>query len=478
MARHPSPPLRDGRSGHRLIAVMLAVACLLATTAHAAPVSASTLAATPSPTPVPIAEPTPTPSPQVSLITPPSTSESEGCEWLDVGCKINQAMNRWLGSIITEAVTPVFVLVGTVLLSSPPPSMLARVQELSAHVRMVANALLVLFVMAAGLIVMAGGGGAGTASAVKEVVPRLVVAALALNLSLTVCQYAIELANGLVAALLGDGVDKRRAGDLLADKLHNPSELVDAAIFLLLMIGVAVLMGLILAFVAVLRVALLLFLIIAAPLALLCHALPQTEHIARLWWRSFAGLLLMQVLQALVLIMAFKVHFTDATDAFAVPPDQPALASVKPTMSRTIDALVLIGLLFILIKIPGWVARSIWHNAQPQLLKRLITAVIVYKTFGLARTALTKAKSPSARGSRRSGPPPGPGAGTRRGPHGPRPTGGPAARRGAKPMPSTPSSTPPAATTGSKPQQLALPLGLPHTSQQVGSTSGRGRQLA
>ncbi|MBF8193977.1 hypothetical protein ITP53_51545, partial [Nonomuraea sp. K274] len=411
----------------------------------------------------------------------------EECGWLDFGCKINRALNGWFGSIVTEAIQPAFQTMGTLLLSSPPPDMVERVQELSAHVRMVANALLALFVLAGGVIVMAYGS-VQTSTTAAEVAPRVVIAAIALNFSLTLCQYAIELANGLVAALLEDGVDGQRAGDLIANKLINPfGQLQAPQMFFIWMIGLAVVMGLILAFIAVVRIALLLFLMIAAPLALLCHALPQTEHIARLWWRAFTGVLVMQVLQALVLILAFKVYFTDSTDTFAAPSGGPALAAVKPTVVRAVDALVLIGLLFILIKIPGWVARSVWQPAQPQLLKRLIKAVILYKTVGLARTALAKGGRAARAGTRapstRRRPPGSAGGGRRRptrpsgGPPGAQPTGRPTPSQGAPPV-NTP--TPPGPRGH---QQLQLPLNLPPTSagpksRRTGSATAQGRQLA
>ncbi|MEU6786966.1 hypothetical protein ABZ912_47915 [Nonomuraea angiospora] len=503
-------PLLPAASPRRVVVVTAQLLALIVTTLAA--MSAPTWASPP-PTPSPSSNPQPTPPapgptstpastsptgpmltppPQPHPTTPPSTSTPDQtaapdeCGWLDFGCKINRALNGWFGSIVTEAIQPAFQAVGTLLLSSPPPSMLERVQELSAHVRLVANALLALFVLVGGLIVMAYGS-MQTSTTAQEIIPRLVVAVIALNTSLTLCQYAIELANGLVAALLGGGVDGKRAGDLLANKLANPvGQLQGPQMFLIWMIGLAVVMGLILAFIAILRVALLLFLIIAAPLALLCHALPQTEHIARLWWRAFTGVLIMQVLQALVLILAFKVYFTDSTDAFATPPDQPVMAVVKPVVTRAIDTLVLIGLLFILIKIPGWVARSVWQHAQPQLLQRLIKSLIVYKTLGLAGAALRKGKAArsAVRGAgpaRRSRPASGPGRAGRRGPSGRRPRGGPPSMRGPQPMTASaqaPSGSTAAAGSNRGPQQLALPLNLPPAPAPAPASRARGRQLA
>ncbi|GAA4924124.1 hypothetical protein GCM10023334_028620 [Nonomuraea thailandensis] len=435
-------------------------------------------------TPPPHPHPTSGPTAPASEPQPVPHGEAEECGWLDFGCKINRALNGWFGSIVTEAIQPAFQTMGTLLLSAPPPDMLERVQELSAHVRVVANTLLALFILAGGIIVMAYGS-VQTSTTAAEVAPRVVVAAIALNFSLTLCQHAIELANGLVAALLENGVDARRAGDLIANKLANPvGQLAAPHMFFIWMVAIAVVMGLILAFIAVVRIALLLFLMIAAPLALLCHALPQTEHIARLWWRAFTGVLVMQVLQALVLILAFKVYFTDATDAFTTGPDQPVLAAAKPIVMRAIDTLVLIGLLFILIKIPGWVARSVWQPAQPQLLTRLIKALIVYKTLGLARTALFRSGRATAKAktAHRPGRPPGTTSKGRRGPAGPAPRNGP---RRSQPTsgPTTTGGRPPvhnpAAQNG--PQQLQLPLNLPPARSgppRTGAASVRGRQLA
>ncbi|MFI7131299.1 hypothetical protein ACIBQ1_36830 [Nonomuraea sp. NPDC050153] len=381
---------------------------------------------------------------------------------MDVGCKINHAMNGWFTRLVVEAINPAFVLVGSVLLSAPPPMMLERVRELSGHVRLVANALLVLMVLAGGVIVMAYGS-VQTSTTPAEVILRVVVAVVALNASLTICQYAIELANALVAALLGDGVDGQRAGNLIAAKVDGLiKDPEGTALFLVLLIGAAVLMGLLLAFIGLIRVTLLLFLIIAAPLALLFHALPQTEGVARLWWRCLFGLLAIQILQALGLILAFKLFLTDSPATYPLKPAGPSLGdaaetTLRPTVNRVLDALIVIGILFVLIKIPGWVARTIWQQGQPHMLKRLLKAVVVYKTLGAAR-ALGKAgqrathrKAATINRHRRrppgSSPQSGP-RGPRRAPNGPRPS---TTAPGASPMPSSAPAW----------QQLPLPLGLP-----------------
>ncbi|MFD9939581.1 hypothetical protein ACFWYW_25035 [Nonomuraea sp. NPDC059023] len=373
-------------------------------------------------------------------------------------------MNGWFTSLVTDAIKPAFVLAGSALLAAPPPLMLERVRELNGHVRLIANALLVLMVLAAGVIVMAYGS-SGLSTTPGEVIPRLVIAVITVNASLTICQHAIELANAMVAALLGDGVDPARAGNFIAAKvdglIKDPKGIV---LFLVLLIAVAVVMGFVLAFIGIIRITLLLFLIIAAPLALLCHALPQTEGVAKLWWRCVGGLLAIQILQAIGLILAFKLLLTDSAAAYPLAPANPSTgdaigAMLRPTANRALDILILIGVLFVLIKIPGWVARTIWQQAQPQLLKRLIKAVIIYKTLGAAR-ALGQGRRAAAAGkgaktaTHRHG---GPGRGKGRGGAGPKP-GGPN-----KPKRPGPNSSTGAAMSNRKAawQQLELPLNLP-----------------
>ncbi|WP_185844804.1 hypothetical protein [Nonomuraea sp. WAC 01424] len=379
---------------------------------------------------------------------------------MDIGCKINQAMNGWFTSLVTDAINPAFVLVGSVLLSSPPPMMLERVQELSGHVRLVANALLALMVLAAGVIMMAHGS-LQTSTTPSEVIPRLVVAVIALNASLTICQQAIELTNAMVTALLGDGVDGQRAGNLIAAKVDGLiKDPKGTMLFLVLLVGAAALMGLVLAFIGIIRITLLLFLIIAAPLALLCHALPQSEGIAKLWWRCFFGLLAIQVLQALGLILAFKLFLTDSAAAYPLKPATPGTgeaieALVRPTANRALDALVVIGILFVLIKIPGWVARTIWQQGQPHMLKRLLKALIVYKTLGAAR-----ALGPTGRAATRKGNVRAPHRHGRTRPRGR--LGGPYGPKGRRPK-ASPTASPGAAMPNRAPtwQQLELPLNLP-----------------
>ena len=161
-----------------------------------------------------------------------------------------------------------------------------------------ANTCYVLLVTAGGVLLMTN----ETLQArytVKDVAPRLVVGMVASNTSLLLVGFGIELANALSRALLGPGVDPAQARATLKAVLVFP---LDDANTLLLVAGVVVVvLALVLAASYVLRVAVLVALTVAAPLALACHALPHTEALARWWWRAVTACLAVPVAQSLAL---------------------------------------------------------------------------------------------------------------------------------------------------------------------------------
>ncbi|MBF8187476.1 hypothetical protein ITP53_17390 [Nonomuraea sp. K274] len=110
-----------------------------------------------------------------------------------------------------------------------------------------------------------------TRYAVKEVLPRLLAAALAANASFIMCGKIIELANALSEALLGQNFDGRRALTTLRSMILPPAQ--DESFYILLAL-VAVILLILLLITFIMRTALVLLLVVAAPLALACLALP------------------------------------------------------------------------------------------------------------------------------------------------------------------------------------------------------------
>jgi hypothetical protein len=127
------------------------------------------------------------------------------------------------------------------------------------------------------------------------------------------------------------------------------------------------------------RFAVLLVLAAAAPLALACHALPQTDPLARLWWRAFAGCLAIPVLQAFTL-QAGQWMLEDPAHLLpelGLPMDPGAI----------VNMFIVIVLLWTTVKIPGLVRRYVTQGGRnPNFLGMIIRVVVVQQlTRGLGR---------------------------------------------------------------------------------------------
>ena len=231
----------------------------------------------------------------------------------------------------------------------------------------IADAFLVLFVLVGGAIVM-GHETVQTRTAIKDILPRIVFAAIAVNASLSVAGLVISTADSLSQAVLGQGVDPAQATVVLRQLVLG--SLADGGIFVVLLGGVVAVLAIVLLATYVVRLALVILLVVAAPICLVCHALPQTEGLAKLWWRAFAGTLAVQVAQSLVLITALRVFLASGGSANL------GIAST----GGLVDLLVSACMCWVLVKIPGWVSRVVFSGSRGHGgMGRIVRDVIVYK---------------------------------------------------------------------------------------------------
>lgn len=295
--------------------------------------------------------------------------------WWDVGGRIREAINDWFRGLVKSALNPIFGLIGRTLLATPQVTALNRVHQLWSDNVVLANTVFVLFVLAGGAVVMSHET-LQTRYTAKEIVPRIVVGFVAANASLMISHQSIRLANAVSAALMGRGVDPDQA----ARTLTNVTMSVvtgEGAIFLVLMALVAAVLGLVLIATYIVRVSLTIILTAAGPLALACHALPQTEGAAKLWWRAFTGCLAVQLGQSLTLITALRVFF--------VPGEGGSGPFNLPTTSGLVELLLVICLLYLLIRIPAWVGRMVFQGGRRG---SVVKQVVRYK---ILRTAIKSA---------------------------------------------------------------------------------------
>ncbi len=285
----------------------------------------------------------------------------------DITGHIEAAIDDWFRSLVTDALDPVLTLLGHTLLATPNVTAQSRVGQLWRMAEGIADAFLVLFVLAGGAIVM-GHETLQTRTALRDVLPRIVVAAIAVNASLGLAGLAISTADALSAAVLGQGVDAANAAVVLRQLVLG--SLASGGIFVVLLGGVVAVLAVVLLATYVVRLALVILLVVAAPICLVCHALPQTEGLAKLWWRAFSGTLAVQVAQSLVLITALRVFLASGG------PSNLGIAST----GGVVDLLVSACLCWVLVKIPGWVSRVVFSGSRGRGgIGRVVRDVIIYK---------------------------------------------------------------------------------------------------
>jgi hypothetical protein len=260
--------------------------------------------------------------------------------FFDIPGQIASAIDEWFAGLVKDALDPAMTLVGRTLLSTPQVVGQPSVRSYWQLTLGVADSLLVLMIVAAGALVM-GHETLQSSYALKEMLPRLAFAAVAANASLALSGQMVAAANVLSAGLLGGGVDPTQAGHTL--ELLVLHAIAGGGIFLILLGVICAGLAVMLLILYLVRAALIVLLVCAAPLMLLAHGLPQTEGLARLWWRAMLAALGVQVAQALTLAAAVHVFFASGQSVLGLD-----------ATGGLIDLLLVLCLFYILLKIPFW----------------------------------------------------------------------------------------------------------------------------
>ncbi|HZD68336.1 MAG TPA: hypothetical protein VFA45_05295 [Actinomycetes bacterium] len=292
----------------------------------------------------------------------------------DIPGRIRKAIDDWFQGVVASAVSPAMDLLGRTLLATPGVATGERARELWRISLGLADGAYVLLVTIAGVVLLAHES-LQVQYTVKEIAPRLLVGLAAANLSFWLSGQAIELANAGSAALLGQGVDPGHVTATISTLALSPLQAASPLVWLL--VGALVVLAVVLAGTCVVRALLVVFLVVAAPLLLAAHAMPQTEGLARLWWRAMAACLGVQLVQALALALAVRVFFE--ADRGGVLP----LGG-----GHLVDVLVVCCLLWLLIRIPAWAARLVLEGGRRSTLVRLVKGMIVVRTIRGVRDAV------------------------------------------------------------------------------------------
>jgi hypothetical protein len=357
---------------------LLIAAILIAALALVAPAGAAAASGAPASPPLPSSQ---LEAPAVegggvqvgpALPTPPTPSKGGEVEagkashpgFFDVPGKVEQAINEWFAGLVKDALDPAMLLVGRTLLSTPQIAGEASVRSYWQLTAGVADSLLVLVVIAAGALVMSHET-LQTSYALKDMLPRVLLAAVAANASLSIAAQMVNLANALASGLLGSGVSPEQAGHTL--ELLVLHAIADGGIFLVLLGLACALLAVALLVLYLVRAALIVLLVCAAPLMLLAHGLPQTEGLARMWWRAMIAALGVQVAQALTLAATVHVFFTGGASVLGVG-----------SGGGLVSLLLVLCLFWVLLRIPFW-AKELAFSHQRSSAARMVKTYVTYR---------------------------------------------------------------------------------------------------
>ena len=280
----------------------------------------------------------------------------------DLPGQVAQAINAWLLSVAQSIFAFALHAIADLLTLTPHFERAPEVARLWNLTRGIATGFLVVIALIGGVLLMTSGV-AGTRYTVKLIISRLLLAALLANVSLSVFSTAVDLNNALNAALLGGTpLPQNVLGSLQSGMSALNGAEGPVAVLMALVAGVLML-ALVVVYVA--RSALLVITLVAAPLALICYALPQSERVTWAWWRVTAATFLLQPVNALLLGIAGRVFFSSQIGWGLNP------------VSLLIGPLMAIVLLYLLIRTPWWIYH---HMIAPETHHRVRSVVATAAT--------------------------------------------------------------------------------------------------
>ncbi|MBM0255845.1 hypothetical protein [Micromonospora sp. 4G55] len=268
-----------------------------------------------------------------------------------MGWLLDQILD-WLAAAILATLDALIGVISSALLITPNVTSLPQVQALTGRSVLVVDTVFVLAFLAAGVLTMTAGGSEGSRYTIKDLLPRLIVGFVAAHFSQLWCGMLIDLANSLTAALTTPTGDSDGALRAIRTHITAGQDKTAALLFVVCVAIIAVLLAGT-AFSVIVRFAVVLVLTAAAPLALACHALPQTDPVARLWWKSYTGVLAVPVMQGFTLY-AGQWMLTD--------PDH-----LLPVLGLPVDPGGLINLFVVMVML--WTTLRV-----PTLMRRYVSA--------------------------------------------------------------------------------------------------------
>ncbi|MBT8227318.1 MAG: hypothetical protein HKP61_05290 [Dactylosporangium sp.] len=278
----------------------------------------------------------------------------------------------WLAKHVTGMLGGLVSFLTATFFTSPDVTGFPQVQALVDRSVVVVNAAFVLAIIAAGAIAM-GHGTFQIRYQAKDLLPRLVFGFVIANFGVELCQMLTETANALMTAMVGKTASGTKVVGFVQDRIVSAMRDPTAGL-LAVVIGLLIVVLFYMLLVGwFARIATLIVLAGVAPVALACHALPQTQAAAALWWRALLGCVATPVLQA--------IFFSTGVELLLDPDRnvQILLLGTGPTTASTdtFNLFIAACLLWVTVHIPKLVARYVTRGGQMSSAGLVLRAVVV-----------------------------------------------------------------------------------------------------
>jgi len=273
----------------------------------------------------------------------------------------------WLAEKVVDLLGGLLALLASSLFVSPDVTVLPQVKAIAGKSALVVDACFILAIIGVGVATMTGDS-VSMRYGIKELVPRLVVGFVLSAFSVPLNGELISIANALTVSMTGTSAPtsetiifvKARVTAAMSDQ---GSALLVTVIGLLIVVLMFLLVGTWLT-----RIGVLLILAGVAPVALACYATPWTQGVADLWWRTTLGCLATPALQA--------VGFSTGIDLLINPgANLPVLLGLPG--SDTLNLLLVVGVLWVTVKIPSMMRRFVTRKGAPNIGGVLLRAVFI-----------------------------------------------------------------------------------------------------
>lgn len=297
-----------------------------------------------------------------------------------VGDAVILAVVTWFGKVVLAALNGLWDLLAGAIFENPDVTTLPQVAAFAGTSLRIVNACYVLAWLWVAVLVM-GRDTIQSRYGVGELVPRLIIGFVAANFALPVCSGAITTANAVTAALTGQDVSSPESMRLLRamafSSVGSQTQQTPATVLLLVLaLLITVLVGLLMVQ-WITRVGLLIVVAGVAPIALALHGTPQTEAVAKLWWRTLGATL------ATVMLQAVALHTT--LTVFLSPDANLRVLGLPGDPNAVLNLLIILCMFWAIVKIPGLMRKYVTQS-KPNAFGTVLRVVVVQqltKALGL-----------------------------------------------------------------------------------------------